>query len=70
MAYELALLGIGAIGLLFAFLVSLNLKKKSSGNEKMTELSKIIKHGAKAYLTKQYKILSIVATLAEISQIL
>ncbi len=66
MAYEYVLLGIGIIGLLFAYLLALNLKKKSSGNEKMTELSRIIKHGAKAYLTKQYKILAVVAVIVAI----
>src|SRR3989338_3348181 len=66
MKYELALLGIGILGLLFAFYLSQKLKKKSPGNEKMVELSRLIQQGAKSYLTKQYKILSIVAIIVAI----
>src|SRR3989338_3259540 len=66
MKYELALLGIGILGLLFAFYLSQKLKKKSTGNEKMVELSRLIQQGAKSYLTKQYKILSIVAIIVAI----
>jgi len=66
MKYELTLLGIGILGLLFAFYLSQKLKKKSPGNEKMVELSQLIQLGAKSYLTKQYKILSIVAIIVAI----
>ncbi len=60
MKYELSLLGIGILGLLFAYFLSQKLKSKSPGNEKMVELSRLIQQGAKGYLTKQYKILSVV----------
>jgi K(+)-stimulated pyrophosphate-energized sodium pump len=66
MTYEYAILGIGTISILFAFLLSLNLKRKSPGSKKMAGLSDIIKQGAKSYLTKQYKILTIVAIIVAI----
>ncbi len=54
------------IGIIFAFILSLNLKKKSKGTKEMAELSDIIKAGAKSYLTKQYKILSVVVIIVAI----
>ncbi len=66
MKYELSLLGIGVLALLFAFYLSQKLKTKSKGTAKMVELSDIIQQGAKSYLTKQYKILAIIAVIVAI----
>jgi len=66
MKYELSLIGVGVLALLFAFLLSQQLKKKSMGNQKTAELSRLIQQGAKSYLTKQYQILAVVAIIIAI----
>ena len=66
MKYELSLLGVGVLALLFAFYLSQKLKTKSKGTAKMAELSDIIRQGAKSYLTKQYKILAVVTIISAV----
>ena len=66
MVYEYIILLIGLIGLLLAFVLYSRLKKKSEGTKKMAELSGIIKQGAKTYLKKQYRIITIVAFIMAI----
>jgi len=48
-----------SLALLFAFYLIFSLRKKSSGNEKMKEISDFIHKGALTYLNRQYKILVI-----------
>lgn len=45
-----------------AFLIT-SIMKKPSGNEKMKEISDAIQSGAKAYLNRQYKTISIIAVI-------
>jgi K(+)-stimulated pyrophosphate-energized sodium pump len=47
------------LALLFAFYRIISLRKKSSGNEKMKEISDFIHKGALTYLNRQYKVLII-----------
>jgi len=49
----------GIIALLFAFFLYLNVKKQSSGNKKMQDLSSAIREGAMAFLNSEYKVLII-----------
>jgi len=66
MTSEYILLGIGILAILFALLISVNLKKNPKGTKKMSEISDIIKEGAKSYLKKQYSVLTIVAIIVAI----
>lgn len=63
MIAEYWLIGIGVLSILFAIFLAYDLKKYSRGTKEMIEISDIIKSGAKSYLTKQYKILTIVAVI-------
>ena len=49
----------GIVALLFATLLYFRIKKQSSGNEKMQELSTAIRTGAMAFLKSEYKVLII-----------
>ena len=49
----------GIVGLIFAFILFLRLKKMSPGNEKMQELSRAIRKGSMAFLKSEYKVLII-----------
>ncbi len=48
---------VGVIGLLFALILALRIKKRDPGNERMQEISAAIHDGAKAFLFAEYKIL-------------
>jgi K(+)-stimulated pyrophosphate-energized sodium pump len=52
-------LALGIIGLLFALFLFLNIRRKSSGNQQMTELSEVIHDGAMVFLKREYSILAI-----------
>ena len=47
----------GVVALLFAVYLFFTVKKQSSGNEKMQELSNAIREGAMAFLKSEYKVL-------------
>jgi K(+)-stimulated pyrophosphate-energized sodium pump len=47
----------GVLALIFALYLYLSVKKQSSGNEKMRELSSAIRKGAMAFLKSEYKVL-------------
>ena len=49
----------GVAGLLFALILFLGIKRKSTGNELMTELSQTIHDGAMVFLKREYSILAI-----------
>ena len=49
-----------AIALLFAFIFYKSMMKADEGNEKMIEIASHVKEGAMAYLTRQYKVVSLV----------
>ncbi len=57
---------IGLIGVLFALILATKIKNKPIKDKKVKEISLLIKQGAKSYLGKQYKILSIVAIVIAI----
>ena len=48
---------LGVIGLIFAFVIYLLVKRQSTGNETMTELSRVIHRGAMVFLKREYSIL-------------
>src|SRR5438874_8884949 len=51
------------IGLAFAFFLILAIMRHSAGNEKMREISAAVQEGAKAYLNRQVKTISIIAVV-------
>jgi len=53
--------GIGALALVFAGILALQIKKKDIGTEKMREISRAIHEGAMTFLNKEYKSLAIFA---------
>ncbi len=48
---------VGLLGLVFAFMLTVKIKKQDPGTEKMKEISSAIHSGAKAFLFAEYKIL-------------
>ncbi|HEX2435126.1 MAG TPA: sodium/proton-translocating pyrophosphatase, partial [Solirubrobacterales bacterium] len=50
-------------GVVYGALVTQHLLSLSPGNERMQEISAAIQEGAKAYLTRQYTIIAIVAVI-------
>ena len=51
------------IGLAFAFFLILAIMRHSAGNEKMREISAAVQEGAKAYLNRQVKTISVIAVV-------
>src|SRR5438034_10059059 len=51
------------IGLAFAFLLILAIMRHSPGNERMQEISAAVQEGAKAYLNRQVKTISVIAVV-------
>jgi len=49
------------IGLVFAFFLIVAIMRHSAGNEKMREISAAVQEGAKAYLNRQVKTISVIA---------
>jgi K(+)-stimulated pyrophosphate-energized sodium pump len=49
------------VGLAFAFFLILAIMRHSAGNEKMREISAAVQEGAKAYLNRQVKTISVIA---------
>ncbi|MCP4566413.1 MAG: sodium-translocating pyrophosphatase [FCB group bacterium] len=50
---------LGAVGLLFALMLFLNIKRKPTGNDLMNELANTIHDGAMVFLKREYSILAI-----------
>lgn len=57
--YIYVTLGSGIIGLIWAFLLTGNIKKCSEGTERMAEIAGFIRAGARAFIRAEYKILAI-----------
>src|SRR6185436_20921967 len=55
------ILGISAIGLLFALYLIRDVMKRDTGTEKMQEISNYIKQGAEAFLRRQNKTIAYLA---------
>ncbi len=53
-------------GVVYGALVTQRLLRKSPGNERMQEISAAVQEGAKAYLTRQYTIIAVVAVVLAI----
>jgi K(+)-stimulated pyrophosphate-energized sodium pump len=51
------------IGLAFAYLLILAIMRHSAGNERMREISAAVQEGAKAYLNRQVKTISVIAVV-------
>src|SRR5438874_1450939 len=51
------------IGLVFAFFLILAIMRHSPGNERMQEISAAVQEGAKAYLNRQVKTISVIAVV-------
>ena len=51
------------IGLAFAYFLILAIMRHSAGNEKMREISAAVQEGAKAYLNRQVKTISVIAVV-------
>ncbi len=54
-------LGLGVLGLLVAFVLILKIRKLSDGNDAMREVAGAVQEGAKAYLGRQIKAISLIA---------
>ena len=54
-----AVLGSGILALIYAFLKSLWMAKQDAGNERMIEIGQAVREGAMAFLSREYKVLSI-----------
>ena len=54
-----AVLGSGILALIYAFLKSLWVAKQDPGNERMVEIGQAVREGAMAFLSREYKVLSI-----------
>jgi K(+)-stimulated pyrophosphate-energized sodium pump len=54
-----AILGSGILALIYAFLKSLWMAKQDPGNERMVEIGQAVREGAMAFLSREYKVLSI-----------
>ena len=52
-------MGAAALALVAAFIFNSVIKKKSTGNEKMTNIANEISKGAMAFLTREYKVLAV-----------
>ncbi len=59
MNYGILAILLGAIGLLFAFILFLTIKRKPAGSGVMMELSDVIHDGAMVFLKREYSILAI-----------
>src|SRR5881394_2018101 len=51
------------IGLVFAFFLIVAIMRHSAGNEKMREISAAVQEGARAYLNRQVKTISVIAVI-------
>lgn len=60
-------IGLALVGLVFMLIKMAWVKKQSAGNEKMQEISKNIKDGALAFLSAEYKLLSVFVVIASIA---
>lgn len=58
---------LSVLGLLFMLVKMAWVKKQSPGNEKMQEISRNIKEGAMAFLSAEYKLLSIFVVIASLA---
>jgi K(+)-stimulated pyrophosphate-energized sodium pump len=59
MMYLYAVIGAGVIALLFAFSKTLWINKQDCGTDKMKEIGAAVREGAMAFLSREYKVLSI-----------
>ena len=61
----LAIIGSGILALLFALWRSIWVNKQDGGNEKMQEIGQAVREGAMAFLSREYKVLSlfVIATM-------
>jgi K(+)-stimulated pyrophosphate-energized sodium pump len=57
MDYGVLAIVLGVIGLLFALIIFLTIRRQPTGNEKMTELAETIHRGAMVFLKKEYSYL-------------
>lgn len=60
-------IALSVLGLLFMLIKMAWVKKQSAGNEKMQEISKNIKEGALAFLSAEYKLLSVFVVVASLA---
>lgn len=60
-------IGLAIVGLTFMLIKMAWVKKQSPGNERMQEISKNIKEGALAFLSAEYRLLSIFVVIASIA---
>ncbi|MEM4336668.1 MAG: sodium-translocating pyrophosphatase, partial [Candidatus Woesearchaeota archaeon] len=54
---------VSLVALLFAFITAYTISKKDAGTEKMKEISSAIKEGAMAFLSREYKVVSVFAVI-------
>jgi len=61
--FPLYLSGVSIIGILFSLWAWLKIKKSTSGDQKMEEISRAIEEGSRAFIKRQYKVVALVAII-------
>ena len=56
-------IGAGLLSIVYGYLTGKNILNSSAGNSKMQDIASAIQIGAKAYLARQYKTISIVGVV-------
>jgi len=62
-----AVLGTGALGLLYGFFLIFTILREDQGTEAMIKVARLIQAGAKAYLTRQFKTIALLIVLLAIA---
>lgn len=57
----------GLVGLVFAFMLYVRVKKQPTGNDEMNKIADYIREGAMAFLVREYKILAVYAAVVAVA---
>jgi len=67
MSQELVIIGLSVLGLLFAGINALKIRKVDEGSEEAKKISSYIKEGSKAFLNKEYKVIVVFVILLAVA---
>ena len=57
----------GVVGLVFAFLLYVRVKKQPTGNDTMNQIADYVREGSMAFLVREYKVLGVYAIVVGIA---